>query len=293
MPAKTTGPMVSIITPFRTNLDQVRRCVDSVKKQKYGNIEMILVSDQTTWHDEDRRFIGVHAPNAKGPGEKRNAGIRKARGDIFFFLDSDCTVRPETLTNLVRLFEEKGMDAISGKPLVPKEGNLLGIATGLEYEDRFDQMGEGFVDVAATTCFAVRADKFRKFGGFRDYSTGEATGEDWDFSRRFTAAGFSIYHTNRVQVFHHHTNDSIKKWFSRRVEHSGYRVEHKHKHGQIFEQYFSLRFFVETSLLFSVPVALRAYKNYGRIEVFALPIFATLRNIAWLLGMTKALMHMK
>jgi GT2 family glycosyltransferase len=187
------------------------------------------------------------------------------------------------------MFETMDVDAISGMPLVPAEGNLVGITTGLEYEDRFLAMGENFVDIAATTCLGVRKAAYDAVGGFKDYSVKEAIGEDWDFSRKLTAAGFRLFHTNKVRVYHHHTNDTLKKWFQRRVEHSGYRVVHKHKHGQVFEQYFSLRMFVETGLLFSVPVALRIYIRTGKWQALTLPVFAVLRNIAWFTGVVKEL----
>jgi len=281
--------LVSVVVPFRDNVGHVQACVASLKKQPYRNIEIILVSDRVKWKDADKRVRAVHDPAFRGVGEKRNAGVKRAAGQLLFFLDSDCTVNPDAITTLVRMFDSMDADAISGMPLVPEEGNLVGIATGLEYEDRFLEMGENYVDVAATTCLGVRKAAYDAVGGFHDYSVKEAIGEDWDFSRNLTAAGFRLFHTNRVQVYHHHTNDTLKKWFQRRVEHSGYRVTHKHKHGEIFEQYFSLRMFVETSLLFSVPVALRIYIRTGKWQALTLPVFATLRNIAWFAGVVKEL----
>ena len=282
-------PLVSVIVPFRSNVDQVGECVDSLKKQRYKNIEIVLVSDKVKWKDKDKRIRTVHDPKFRGVGEKRNAGVKRARGDIYFFLDSDCTVKNNTITMLVKLFNEIETDAISGKPLAPKKGNLLGIASGLEYEDRYNRMGENFVGIAATTCFAVKKEPFKAIGGFKDYSLGEATGEDWDFSKKFAVAGFKIFHTNKVEVYHNHKSDSIKKWFGRQVEHSGYRVTHRRRYGEVFEQYFSVPMFIDTTLLFAIPIALRMYKKSKRPEVLALPVFAFLRNIAWLIGVTKEL----
>lgn len=283
------NPLVSVITPFRSNVNQVQECVDSLKKQRYKNIEIILVSDRVKWEDKDKRVKAVYNPKFRGVGEKRNAGTKRAKGTIIFFLDSDCTVKPDAISTLVKMFDSIDTDAISGKPLAPKHGNLLGIATGLEYEDRFNRMGESYVDIAATTCFAVRKEAFNAMGGFKDYSLKEATGEDWDFSKKLTKANFKIFHTNKVQVYHNHISDSIKKWFKRRIEHSGYRIAHRRKYGQVFEEYFSIRMFIDTSLLLSIPIVLRMYKKSKRSELFALPLFAILRNIAWFVGITKKL----
>ena len=283
--------LVSVIVPFRDNVDQVEVCIKSLKRQTYKNIEIILVSDKIRWEDPDKRIAAVKSPKFRGVGEKRNAGVRRANGDIFFFLDSDCTVKSDAIQTIVKIFNTMETDAISGKTLAPKHGNLLGIATGLEYEDRFNRMGENYVDIAATTCLSVRKEAFKAIGGFKDYSLGEATGEDWDFSKKFTRSGFKIFHTNKVQVYHNHRSDSIKKWFSRRIEHSGYRVTHKRRHGQVFEEYFSIRMFIATTLLLCIPIAMRMYKRSKRGEVFALPHFAMLRNIAWLIGVTKELAY--
>ncbi len=284
------NPLVSVIVPFRGNVDQAQECVDSLKRQRYKNIEIILVSDRVKWEDKDKRIKGVRDPKFRGVGEKRNAGAKRARGDIMFFLDSDCTVKPDAIIMLVKMFSTIDADAISGKPLAPKHGNVLGIATGLEYEDHFNRMGENYVTIAATTCLSVRKEAFKAIGGFKDYSLKEATGEDWDFSRKLTAAGYKIFHTNKVQVYHNHRSDTVKKWFKRCVEHSGYRVAHRRKHEQIFEEYFSISMFVYATFLLSIPVTLRLYKKSKRLEVLALPLFAILRSIAWFVGMTKELM---
>ena len=257
-------PLVSVISPFRDNVGQIDACIRSLKRLRYRRIEIILVSDKVKWNGKDRRVKVVYNPKFRGAGEKRNAGAKHAKGEILFFLDSDCTVKTDALTILVRLFHKTEADAISGKTLTPEEGNLLGIATGLEYEDRFDRMGESFVSIAATTCLGMRKDAFEAIGGFKDYSKGEATGEDWDFSKRFSNAGFRIFHTNKVLVYHHHTNDSMKKYMKRAFQHTKYRITHRRRYGQVFESYFSLPMFIDSTVLFGVPIALRMYKKSRR-----------------------------
>lgn len=282
-------PLVSVITPFKDNIEEVQECVDSLKHQSYKNVEIILISDKIKWVDKDRRVKPIYIKDFKGVGHLRNIAVKSSKGSILLFLDSDCTVKRDTITKLVKMFNEIETDAISGKTLAPKEGNLLGIATGLEYEDRFDRMGENYVSVAASTCFGIRREAFESIVGFKDYALTEPLGEDWDFSRRFTSSGFKIFHTNKVQVYHNHSSDSIKTWLKRRVSHSMYRVTHKEKYGEMFEEYISLRMFIDTSILFSIPVALRMYKKSGRWEALSLPIFAFLRNFAWFIGMMRGL----
>lgn len=102
----------------------------------------------------------------------------------------------------------------------PNNANLLGLVTCLEYEHRFEQMRKGYVDMAATTRLGVKKSTFKKVGGFVDYTKGEATGDDWDFSARLRRRDFKIYHTNKVQVFHMHASEPLWTCFKRRIKHS-------------------------------------------------------------------------
>ncbi|MBD3155542.1 MAG: glycosyltransferase [Candidatus Aenigmarchaeota archaeon] len=275
--------IVSVIIPFRKKNSKVINCIKSVKKQKYKKIEIITLSDKSKL--EINGLKSYLNPKWTGAGEKRNFGVKKSKGDILFFLDSDCILKEDAIEKLVDLFKKLDVHAISGKTLAPKHGNLLGTVTGWEYEDRFNQMGEGYVSVAATTCLGVLKDAFEDVGGFQDYSRGEATGEDWDFSTRLVLKGYKIYHTNKVLVTHEHGDESLGHWFKRRIQHSKYRIVHKKKYGKLADEYSSWKMLISTTFLFCIPVVIRMFPKVRDIRIFSLPFFAFLRNIAWSVGM--------
>ena len=82
---------VSVIVPFRNKVPIVGKCIDSLKKQDYRNIEIIAVSNIDKFEGKGvRSFVD---PTCKGVGDKRNLGVKKATGEILFFLDSDCIVK--------------------------------------------------------------------------------------------------------------------------------------------------------------------------------------------------------
>jgi glycosyltransferase involved in cell wall biosynthesis len=275
---------VSIIIPFRNKNEVLMRCIDSIKKQSYRNIEIIVASDSTKLRE--RGVKSVVDSRCKGPGFKRNLGASVAKGGILFFLDSDCTVKRNTIKNLIKTFEKTGADAVSGKALAPKKGNLLGYIVGLEYEERFDRMGEAYVDVAATTCFAVKKRVFKLMNGFNEYSTGEAIGEDWDFSFRLSDAGFKIFHTNSVEVFHEHGSDTLKRYLMRQRQHAIYRVDHYRRFKKITDSYSNSGFFISSIFLLNIPNAIRLYERTQNIKVFIfLPVISFLRTANWFYGM--------
>jgi glycosyltransferase involved in cell wall biosynthesis len=275
---------VSVIIPFRNRNEKLMNCIASVKRQDYKDVEVIVSSDCDRINE--RGVVSVADPRCKGPGFKRNLGASVAKGEILFFLDSDCVMKRNTVSNLIRTFNDTGADAISGKALGPQKSNFLGYVVGLEYENRFERMGEGYVDVAATTCLAVKKGAFKKVKGFQEYSVGEAIGEDWDFSFRLYKAGFKLYHTNKVEVFHEHGNDTLKRYLMRQYQHAAYRVEHFRRFGKITDSYSNTGFFVSSMLFFDLPAAIRLYDRTGEIKVFiCLPLISFLRTVAWILGM--------
>jgi glycosyltransferase involved in cell wall biosynthesis len=275
---------VSVIIPFRSKNEKLMKCIASVRRQNYKDIEIIVSSDIETISEPGVK--SVTDPKCKGPGFKRNLGASASRGDILFFLDSDCVMKRNTVGNLIKTFEKTKADAISGKALGPQKSNFLGYIVGLEYENRFERMGEGYVDVAATTCLAVNKDVFNKLRGFREYSVGEAIGEDWDFSFRLYKAGFKIYHTNGVEVFHEHGNDTLKRYLMRQYQHAAYRVVHFRRFGKITDSYSNKGFFISSMLFFDIPAAIRLYDRTGDIKVFiCLPLISFLRTMAWICGM--------
>jgi len=273
---------VSIIIPFREINPKVLKCIESVKNQNYKKIEIIAVSDRVKL--KLKGIKSLFDPKCRGVGDKRNLGASKATGSLLFFLDSDCIVKKDTIRKLVNMFKTGKMDAISCKPLAPIKSNILDLITGWEYEDRFNQMGEVYVNVAATTCLGVLKKTFQDVGGFKDYSKTEATGEDWDFSLRLREKKFKIYHTNKVEVFHDHVSKNFMDYLKRQFLHVKYRVTHLRKYKRVTDEYSSLRMILSSTLLFCLPSTFRIYRRTKNLNIFMLPIISFFRNIAWLAG---------
>ena len=88
---------VSVIVPVNNDQENISSCIESVLKQNYSNIELLLVDGGSTDHSgnicdeyaiKDNRIKVIHSSN-KGPGANRNIGINESTGDFIFFLDSD------------------------------------------------------------------------------------------------------------------------------------------------------------------------------------------------------------
>lgn len=88
-------PLVSAIIPAYNAEKSIDRCINSLLKQSYENIEIIVVNDGSTDNTavhlqafDDPRLRVIEVPNG-GVSKARNIGIRAAQGSYLQFLDAD------------------------------------------------------------------------------------------------------------------------------------------------------------------------------------------------------------
>lgn len=90
-------PLVSVIVPVYNKRNTIRKCIESILKQTYSNIEVIIVDDGSTDNSleicyEIQSLNGslcvLHQEN-KGVSAARNYGLKNASGEFIMFVDSD------------------------------------------------------------------------------------------------------------------------------------------------------------------------------------------------------------
>lgn len=89
--------LISVIIPVYNTQDYVEECINSVMRQTYSNIEIIIVDDGSTDNSSfiidkmaqlDNRIRAYHKAN-EGVAIARNIGLDAANGNYIMFLDSD------------------------------------------------------------------------------------------------------------------------------------------------------------------------------------------------------------
>lgn len=92
-----TSPLISVIIPIYKVEAYLAECVDSVLKQTYRQLEIILVDDGSPdacprlcdeYGRRDARVKVIHKTNG-GLSDARNVGLTAATGDYVIYLDSD------------------------------------------------------------------------------------------------------------------------------------------------------------------------------------------------------------
>ena len=111
---------VSVIIPVYNVKEYVEKCVETVIKQTYSNLEIILVDDGATDGSgeicdklacKDQRIEVIHKKNG-GLSDARNAGLKVVTGEYYLFVDSDDWISVNMVKRLVDCAEKEDADIV-------------------------------------------------------------------------------------------------------------------------------------------------------------------------------------
>ena len=103
-------PLISLIVPIYNVENYLWSCLDSIAKQTYSNIEVLLVNDGSPdgsgvicqeFVVRDSRFRYIEKENG-GLSDARNVGIARAQGEFLSFVDSDDWIEPTYVEDMYR-----------------------------------------------------------------------------------------------------------------------------------------------------------------------------------------------
>jgi len=113
-------PLVSVIVPVYKVEKYLPQCLDSILRQTYRRLEIILVEDGSpdrcgaicdTYAAADDRIRVIHQEN-RGLSAARNVGLELAAGEYVFFLDSDDWIFDSTIQKMLDRYEETDADLV-------------------------------------------------------------------------------------------------------------------------------------------------------------------------------------
>ena len=111
--------MISIIVPVYNVEEYLEECLESIRKQTYQDIEVILVNDGSTdgsqaiceyFCQTDKRFRLINQKN-QGQSVARNRGVKESLGEYIMFVDSDDVVSLGLLEQLMKYMSD-GIDIV-------------------------------------------------------------------------------------------------------------------------------------------------------------------------------------
>lgn len=218
----------SIIVPVYNRPDEVDELLASLLHQEEKDFEVIIVEDgsQVPCGDVCQRYAGqmelryYEKPNS-GPGQSRNYGAERAKGEYLLILDSDVVVPPGYLKAISEELERQPADAFGGPDCSHPSFTDIQKAISYSMTSFFTtggiRGGKKKLDKFYPRSFnmGIRRDVYLRLGGFSRMRFGE----DIDFSIRIFQAGCHCRLFPGAWVWHKRRTDFRKFW--RQVFNSG------------------------------------------------------------------------
>lgn len=112
---------ISIIIPVYNRPEEIEELLKSLVHQTNGDFEVIIVEDGSTVTCEKEIAgyskelnINYYYKDNSGPGQSRNYGYEKAKGNYCIFLDSDCVLPVQYVETVRKSLIKKYTDAFGG-----------------------------------------------------------------------------------------------------------------------------------------------------------------------------------
>jgi glycosyltransferase involved in cell wall biosynthesis len=186
---------ISAIVPATNGPPTLEACIDAIRAADDGPDEVIVVTD----------------PTLEGPAAARNAGARKATGNVLVFVDADVVVHRDAFKRIRRAFAaEAGLTAVFGSyDVTPSAPGVVTVFRNLLHHYVHQSSGG-----PATTFWAglgaVRREPFLEVGGF-DERYRVPSIEDVELGMRLADGGALIVLEPEVQGTH------LKAWSLREM----------------------------------------------------------------------------
>jgi glycosyltransferase involved in cell wall biosynthesis len=112
----------SVIIPVYNRPDEMEELLNSLQRQDYDNtFEIVVIEDGSTVRSDevikkytDKLEISYYFKENTGPGDSRNYGMNKAKGDYFIIFDSDCIIPQHYLGVIDRELKTEMVDFFGG-----------------------------------------------------------------------------------------------------------------------------------------------------------------------------------
>jgi glycosyltransferase involved in cell wall biosynthesis len=217
--------LVSIIVPVFKAEPYLAACIESLLNQTYGSLEILLVDDGSPddcpricdgYAAKDSRIHVIHQEN-RGVSAARNAGLARATGEFFTFVDSDDELMPYAVEFLLRDMHEYHADMVSAvKSRVLADGTVT-----CQYEDHalhiykdLDMLKLSLDGERQTNSACAKLFRREVFGHLR-YVEGKNINEDGFFLFQcYTLKPTVVQHNESIYLYYIRSNSNSKNVFS-------------------------------------------------------------------------------
>ena len=225
----------SIVVPVYNRPDEVDELLESLSSQTFKDFEVVIVEDgsRITCKDVCEKYASIldlhyYYKENSGPGQSRNYGVERARGEYVLIVDSDAVAPHGFMQAIDDELQRQPSDAWGGPDAAHESFTDVQKAISYAMTSFFTtggiRGGKKQLDKFYPRSFnlGIRREAYLALGGFSKtrFSKMSLYGEDIDFSIRIYKAGYSCRLFPEAWVWHKRRTDFRKFW--RQVYNSGY-----------------------------------------------------------------------
>jgi GT2 family glycosyltransferase len=216
---KIENSLVSVIILNYNDIEHIENCLDSVFKTIGCKFEVLLVDNASTDGSSlncKKKFpqIRLYQNKENLAMAGRNIGIDNANGDYIVFLDSDATVDPCWLENLIKSYLTHGQGLYQGKILetnnpqiIGSSGNLLNIfGFGYARGNGENDIGqyENFEQISfpVGACLFSSLETIKKIGYFDESNLLYLMYDDVDYGWKALTLGIFSFYEPKSIIYH-------------------------------------------------------------------------------------------
>jgi glycosyltransferase involved in cell wall biosynthesis len=226
---------VSIVLPLYNSSKELPTALSELDRQSYLDREIILVDDGSSDNTGEsaaalaagRRDISLVLTAHGGPAHARNEGLKRSRGEIVFFSESDCVYNPDYLQRAVDTLDSNqraGAVCLTGAPLITRP-TLATTCIDIENKVQHRLLEQGKIEPFYAWVF--RRSVLLELGG---YDERLFQGEDRDLFKRLKEANYSVAWVPGIN-WRHIRNQTLSqlapKWVMRGRTRLLYLVKHR------------------------------------------------------------------
>lgn len=199
---------VSVIMPCYNDGKYIMEAIDSVRKQTWENVEIIIVDDGSDDTDTvqvlksvENSGITLIQGGHRGPAAARNLGIKKATGEYILPLDADDTIEKDYIEKAAVILDES-----QNVGIVYCHADLFGERDGKWEIPEYSLRAE-LVDNCIFVSSLFRKTQWEQVGGFCEKF--KAGMEDYDFWLSIIGLGYEVVQLEEV-LFHYRIKETSR-----------------------------------------------------------------------------------
>lgn len=203
--------LVSVIIPTYKRLPKLKKCIESIKKSTYKNIEIIVVNDDPEVDISEqlpKDIIFLQNKKQSYAALSRNEGAKISKGKFLLFVDDDNIVKRNTIKKLINAFKENKKTGVLGPLMYNKNGDIwfYGAKTNLitfnPKKLNINVLKNKFIETDVVPNFyLVDSNIFKKFKG-HDYKRYPMQSEEFEFQYRLKLSGYKNFIFTGTSIIH-------------------------------------------------------------------------------------------